>query len=345
MSAENLIDRYVRVIMRSAETSGWDVETVCQAAGFEVSAIHDDNHRFTPRQLAIVTREIRKYDDFMGQIPRDQGRSNFEFMCEIAMTKHNLRDALKLGFRYFDTAVSEFRFHLEETGDGKSEIRIAFNNPHVDPENIMKEWWLRSWHRLSGWLIGKNVPLLEVNFSHQPSVAPEEYDAVYGCECQFEQPHNSIVFGSRYLSDRIVRTKEHLEEYVNHPQIDLITFPHNRGSFKERVTRSLHDHFTKNRQFPTIDQIASECYVGSQTLRRRLREEDTSYSLIKEQIRRQVVEEYLTGSNLPLSEIGRLGGFAEPSGFARAVKSWSGLSPREFRKKHAEARQRAYSNY
>ena len=61
---------------------------------------------------------------------------------------------------------------------------------------------------------------------------------------------------------------------------------------------------------------------SAQTLRRRLREEGSSYQEIKDNIRRDAAIGYLSRPQLSIMEIAQMMGFSEPSTFHRAFKKW-----------------------
>ena len=67
------------------------------------------------------------------------------------------------------------------------------------------------------------------------------------------------------------------------------------------------------------------------SLQRRLKEENTSFNAVREQVRRELTQRYLA-DNLSISEISFLLGFSEPSAFFRAFKRWTGMTPIEARR-------------
>jgi AraC-like DNA-binding protein len=71
--------------------------------------------------------------------------------------------------------------------------------------------------------------------------------------------------------------------------------------------------------------------MSSQTLRRRLQAEWTSYRLVKEEVRREAALCWLARERLSIGEISNRAGFAEPNGLTRALKAWTGLSPSAYR--------------
>jgi AraC-like DNA-binding protein len=56
-------------------------------------------------------------------------------------------------------------------------------------------------------------------------------------------------------------------------------------------------------------------------------------SSIKDALRRDLAIEQLSHGDLPVPEIARAVGFAEPSAFHRAFKQWTGVRPGEYRRR------------
>jgi AraC-like DNA-binding protein len=46
---------------------------------------------------------------------------------------------------------------------------------------------------------------------------------------------------------------------------------------------------------------------------------------------------WLSNLTIPIGEVSRMGGFAESNGLTRAVKSWVGMCPTEYRNNIAQA--------
>jgi AraC-like DNA-binding protein len=78
----------------------------------------------------------------------------------------------------------------------------------------------------------------------------------------------------------------------------------------------------------TVEGVARELAVSRQTLFRRLREEGTSFEKVLDDVRRMLALQYLR-QRLPVSEAAYLVGFSSPTSFSRAVKRWTGSTPRE----------------
>jgi AraC-like DNA-binding protein len=84
--------------------------------------------------------------------------------------------------------------------------------------------------------------------------------------------------------------------------------------------------------WPDFDTLARQLHSTASTLRRKLRQEDHTYQSIKDNLRRDLAINHLSGSNRSIEEIAVQLGFADPSAFHRAFKKWTGNSPGEHRR-------------
>lgn len=63
-----------------------------------------------------------------------------------------------------------------------------------------------------------------------------------------------------------------------------------------------------------------------------LKKEDTSYTDLIREALKSVAERYLKDKNISIDEIAYFLGFSETSTFHRAFKSWTNLTPAQYRK-------------
>jgi AraC-like DNA-binding protein len=86
------------------------------------------------------------------------------------------------------------------------------------------------------------------------------------------------------------------------------------------------------------ENIAKLLGVEAWTLRRALRQEGTSFRALRNRFISRKACLLLTDTNLPVEKIGEQLGYREPKSFRRAFKSWTGVSPTDFRKSANEQR-------
>lgn len=81
-----------------------------------------------------------------------------------------------------------------------------------------------------------------------------------------------------------------------------------------------------------VDLVAQVSGMSRQSLQRQLRASGTTLSSEIVKLKKRRAAEYLIDSRKTVADIAQSLGFADPTSFARAFKSWTGESPREYRK-------------
>jgi AraC-like DNA-binding protein len=82
---------------------------------------------------------------------------------------------------------------------------------------------------------------------------------------------------------------------------------------------------------PHIEQVAKKIDITQRTLQRRLSAAGTSFTQLVQEQRLGVATKLLENPHMPIVSIASKAGFARLTGFSRAVKNWTGMSPRQYR--------------
>jgi AraC-like DNA-binding protein len=88
---------------------------------------------------------------------------------------------------------------------------------------------------------------------------------------------------------------------------------------------------TDPRRIPSESQAAEEVGVSPRTLRRRLREEGWSYRDLTRSIRMDHARDLLDSTRLPVTAVGEMAGYGNPSAFSRAFRQQYGVTPSRYR--------------
>ena len=169
----------------------------------------------------------------------------------------------------------------------------------------------------------------EVWFSHERLLPLTHYQRFFCGPVQFSKPFNAVFFNSRDLAQPIPDPNPQLYQMAS-SYIDT-QFP---SSSMHLVTRV---HALAARLLAqgccSHVEIAARLNMHPRSLQRRLREEGTSFEAIKDDVRRDAAERYLSESDLPLTKIATLLGYSEPSVLTRSCQRWFSSSPRQLREK------------
>jgi AraC-like DNA-binding protein len=81
-----------------------------------------------------------------------------------------------------------------------------------------------------------------------------------------------------------------------------------------------------------IESVAAHFEISVSTLQRRLKQEGTTFTLLVDQVRREIALHAMTSSDAHVKELSERLGFSEPSAFYRAFRRWTGRTTRRYRK-------------
>jgi AraC-like DNA-binding protein len=286
-----------------------------------------------PGNYAALIREVAEQldDELMGSTHDRIKPGAFRLFIELISHQETLGLALQKLVSLYGIATHSLKFELTVV-EGVAYWAMQINPADVDTNGYLRETLPRAVHSLSSFLIGAQIQLREVQFTHKANGPAIEYARIFHCPVLFEQDRHVISFDASYLERRIVRSEEDLAQLwaAISQKVDGVTIPGDT-SVGEAVRAEARLSFLSTQQFPTLDELADRFFKSPQTLRRRLKEEGIRYADLKEGIRREVVVQWLENPSIPLKQVADIGGFAEPAGLSRAVKHWFGVSPSEYR--------------
>lgn len=274
--------------------------------------------------------KVMMLDDFFGITETACKLGSFMLMVEFVVSCQTLRESLLMGTRYYSAISDDVAIELQIDGD-LSYLEVSLSKPELDPYRFFYDFWGVIWLHLSSWLIGETIPILRADFPHPQEAGIEEYQYVYGNDCRFDQPHARFYFFKKYLARPVNRSLDALKDFAATQRFDLVSVQGVDGSLATKVKTYLHYNYSTEHQFDSMEKMAEHFHMSSQTLRRRLEKEGTSYRAIKESIRRLYVMQWLSNQDVPIKDIAEKSGFKEPGALSRAVKHWTGMSPTEYR--------------
>ncbi len=177
-------------------------------------------------------------------------------------------------------------------------------------------------------ILGSPFLPAETHLTHDGHGRPQIYRDHFGGTVHFGADVGKFVFDSSILDKPL-------------PQSDPATSLHFQQQCQILMAKlATHSHFVDHVRmliisrpgfFPDIDYVAEKLKMSSRTLRRRLKEEGSSYRQILDEIRFELAREYLANTNLPIDEISVLLGYTEPGNFCHAFRRWEGLPPSNWR--------------
>ena len=163
-----------------------------------------------------------------------------------------------------------------------------------------------------------------------PATRPEDtadYREYFGCPVRFGRPVAAVTL-SREQADLPTRAPdETLVRYLDDlAAIKLNPLREHEETMVDAVRRVLWTMLPGGK--PDLWRTAGELRVSVRTLQRRLGDEDSSFSKVLDDLRKDLSHELLADRKLSVSEVAFMLGYSEPSAFQRAYRRWWGVSPR-----------------
>lgn len=332
MAMSGLINRYARAIIDSAAAHGYAAETIGEAVAVPPAALRDGVSQFDAETFCRVSRNLKllMMDEFCGFTAQPCQVGSFVRMCESARSSASLGEALARSFRYYAGVTGDIVFDLHVYPDVAA-VAMTVAHPELDRHRVQYEWWFLIWSRFAGWLIGEEIPLVAAEFPHPCAGPLEEYAEAFAGLSRFSRPSAQLLLPARYLDRPVVRSHDELRRFITPQSIDLGHHLDVQRSLRALLKERMRAQLQQGQPLPSIEDVAEAWHVSSQTLRRRLEAECSSYRILKEEVRREEAARLLRQADITIGEVSLRAGFAETNGLSRALKSWAGLSPSEYR--------------
>ncbi|MFQ6197754.1 AraC family transcriptional regulator [Streptomyces sp. NPDC000405] len=338
MSSRTITVHQVRAALGGARRQGLDSVPLLQRAGIPPLLLGDERARVTAEQFALLVRAVQRAteDEFMGlgSVPSRPG--TFAMMCYASIGCRDLGTALERAVRFYGLFPGGPDLALERNGE---DAEFAVRNDLRDHAEgrFLAECVLVIWHRLASWLIGRRIPLRRVRFDCPPPPHAGEYGPLFDCPVEFGPGRTfraGALFDAQWLAAPPMRDEAALEELLRRAPAMLIGRHEYGTTVAEQVRRTFTRALREGRpaRLPELDRLAARLAVSPATLRRRLREEGTSYRRLKDQVRREAALAGLAGGREPIVELAARLGFSEDAAFHRAFRRWTGTTPGAYRR-------------
>jgi AraC-like DNA-binding protein len=183
-------------------------------------------------------------------------------------------------------------------------------------------------------LMGPSFAGREVHVTYGAPDDASDYSALFGCPVLFNQSANQLRFAAGWL-DLTPKLGNEIT-YVTVVELcdRLIDDLQLRAGLAGQVRQLL---LTNLLQPLSFSSVASNLNMSVRTLRRRLREEKTSFRNLVDELRMEMAIRYLRETNLTVGQISESLGFSDVATFRQAFRRWTKAAPHKFRSMSGEA--------
>lgn len=183
--------------------------------------------------------------------------------------------------------------------------------------NIFRECLGRGWTPETVW------------FEHPRPMDAEQHEAAFGAPACFSQPANALVFRPEVLERPMPRRDPKMTAMMRACLEALGSKADDFEPLTDRVRMAVRTRLPDG--WPSLEAIGEDLRLSPASIRRELARIGLTYKGLVQAVRRELALSYLRQRHLPLSEIAFLLGYSELSAFSRAVRRWTGRSPKSVR--------------
>jgi len=330
MKLPTITNHFVIGAVEGARRIGLDVNNILLSAGLTPAVLEQPQARVSADKYTklIQTLWLEMKDEFMGFGERPCKLGAFATMSYAVIHCKNLEQLFKRSTLFYSLITDSPGLRIELT-DNDAILRLIHDENMQDHNHFMSNALLMIWHRFACWTVGKYIPLKFAKFNYPEPEFSQEYNYLYHCPLKFDASAIELVFHKKYLDLPIVQTEQSLDQFLINSPAELLAKPGNDDSATAHIRGILSQGDLVD--FPDFETIAQHLNSTPQTLRRRLKEEGSSYQEIKDDIRRDAAIYFLGQRQLNINQIAEKIGFSEPSTFHRAFKKWTGVTPGAYR--------------
>lgn len=311
---------------------GGDPRALLRDAHIPVAALRNaDSHLPFRAMVELLERsaEVLGCKDFGLRLAERQDLDIFGPLALAVQNCETVAEALDCFCEFFHTHNPSLHVEVRPRPGGRSFLvgaSLLLSRPpahrQIDERNV------KLTHQCLKLLSAEAYHPMRVLLPHSRLSPAATYRACFGCAVQFEQDCAAIEISAEDLR-RPVRG--------HNPQLRKIAtaFLESQGK-KAHATlgRRVRDAIRPLLPSGRCNQVnlADALYLHPRTLQRRLAEEGTSFEELKDEVRREVAEHYLSSSALPLSHITALLGYSEQSALTRSCRRWFRRAPLALRR-------------
>jgi AraC-like DNA-binding protein len=168
----------------------------------------------------------------------------------------------------------------------------------------------------------------EFHVTYRPPDDAAKYADIFGCPVSFGEPENRLVFDATWLDG----TPKLGNDITYSSVVELCDRLMDELQLSAGVAGKVRQVLLANLMRPrSFGDIASDVNMSERTLRRKLREENTSFRNLVDQLRMEMAIKYLRDTDLTVEAISESVGFSDAANFRQAFRRWTKAAPHAFR--------------
>lgn len=330
------------VLFRLLRTEGFTESQLLTDSDLTAENLQDDSFRFTfsqHKRFILNALTLTEDEDLGIKLGSNLNVTSLGILGYAAMSCDNLKAALTTLSRYFSIRAPLLKLTLipateQSCKQEHQQKQQAEKYAILEIEETLDVSEIR-YFMLSAALSGA-ARLLEIYTQTTPQIlsaelacsAPNKKAQRFAFNVSYNAEKTRIFFPQKLLAQKLALADPQTEQSTKEMCEKLLQQSNPATGIVYQLHRYIESY---NSGFPTLEQTAKHFCVSSRTLRRELKQANTSFRQQLNLIKRDIAISDLLKSNKTIYQIAFDLGYNDLPNFGRAFKSWTGKTPSEFR--------------
>jgi AraC-like DNA-binding protein len=300
--------------------------------GLSQSMLMDPEQRIPSDAAVALLEEAARASDcpsFGLRMAESRQLSNFGAISLLISHQPTLRDALITTIDYRHLLNESLALHIEEAGKKVIVREEVVASAHARQATELAIGVL---FRMCAALMGARWQPFSVNFSHAAPADLRLHRRVFACRLEFDSDFNGIVLSASDLDTPNPSADPAMARYARQ-FIESMPLPHARSLVME-VRRAVYLMLPMGRA--TSACIAQGLGLSVRSMQRQLDAAGTSFTVLLNEVRRELAPRYMDNRRHSLSRISELLGYSTPGSFTRWFEGQFGQIPSTWRQQHTD---------
>ncbi len=247
------------------------------------------------------------------------------------LSSMNFRETMHFAVKYHQLATPVVKLQFREEASRADWTVDPLPHPAVDARlyRFIVETQFGILVSLHRDIMGSAFRPLALEVTFRAPESEDKYTAEVGWPVSFQQPGNRFLFEADWLSG----APQFGNEITYASVVALCDDLHDRLQNRIGVAGKVRSYLLATLgRHTSLDHVAAHLGVPVRTLRRKLRDEETSFRDLFDDLRAEVAIKYLRDTRMTVDDIAQALGFSETANFRHAFRRWNQASPQEFRR-------------
>lgn len=320
----------LQLLCQTLDELGLDAHSACAATGLERQLLD------TPGQLVTKAQEA----DFIAAALVSNEREDLAFRVGMryhfgvfgvwglaVATSEDLLQALEVAQEFIELTHSFAGLSLD-IHKGVAEVALHQDYPEGPVQAFVIERDLMITLMIASEVAGRRLPVRSIHIALPEPRHSALLARMLDCQVTWSSDHTAAYIDLAELQRPLPQANAITWSACVRQCRELVAMQTGGRSFESRVRDSI-----ARTHFRGIGVVCEQLGISERSLRRRLREEQTSFREVQQSLRRELAEQSLADESLSLEHIAERLGYSEPANFCHAFRGWFGISPGQMRRR------------